>query len=402
MFSIKELHVFLQKFITHMGNEFICEKYPMTDYDSFYKFVSSRYNLDHLQRYNYIKYVKVKREILSLMNIDNYVDKLQEFNIHFQELSRSTIFPSIDIHRYLFKIYSILNIFDKKRESYNTTINMLQSLIEISESTVKIKLQESIVRIQSYIRFLTEKKTVVKRLIVEFVELELKHNIDHSEIAKALSFRSHLGHRSEKMVEELMNKFLTTQNINSQYHTNINLLKLLKIDCNKRVNGIIKGESDGMIITKNKDNICLVELIIEVKSTIKSTFEDTPKFINLQTYIKNYFENDPDKIITINGLTFSKESFKNIIEKPMEEWTLYICVGDDELSIEKSHFYFFDCLKIVDQSFIQRYYIDKDISIIRDKHQVILANIDRTETLFNEWCKNINIHANSNLYLISI
>ena len=70
-------------------------------------------------------------------------------------------------------------------------------------------------------------------------------------------------------------------------------------------------------------------------------------------------------------------------------------------TIEKSHFYFSHVLKIVDNEFIKRYYIENDKKIIDEKFDIITKNKEYVNNLFNEWKDVVNLNdKDSIIYLL--
>jgi len=429
MFKIREFHDYLKdmKDIIHMNDTFIGSRFDMTSYDGFEYFVKKHYSIEHMKEYNYIKYVKVQREILCTLNVDNYVKKIEEINKIFIELNKQNILPYIDFKKYLFKIYSIFDLFKnrvniysgsiKKINNFRKTINKdvddtnnidqpywyVQGKRFIDKEKLILRLEHGQKKLTERIKILEEKYKVVKSMILDFIEIETKNGIDHSEIAKSCAFRTHLGIRSEDRINNIIYKFIKDNKLNVDYLINTNILKLLNVNMEKRstIFGEIKGEADGLILSKKNDSY-IIDCIIEVKSTIRATFEDTNKFVNLKKYITELFANNPDISYDYRGYKFTKESFINIIEKPMQYWTIYMCVGDNDIIIEKSQLFFVNCLKIIDSEFIKRYYLNNDNTAIEDKFQIIVNNIDNVNYQFDEWSTNINLHNNSNLYLLKI
>ena len=184
------------------------------------------------------------------------------------------------------------------------------------------------------------------------------------------------------------NEYLLNDTIKKKYYyeTNINFLKLLNIESLNIK--IIKGEIDGLIISENNGKY-IIEKCIEIKSSIKSTFEDVYKFLNLQKYIKNIdFTND----IIYKNYVFTKESFTKIINSEIFEWTIYICINNEHDDIiEKSHLYFSNVLKIIDDNFIKKYYINNDDSVILEKYIVVLKNKKKINKLFKTWIETISL-----------
>ena len=42
----------------------------------------------------------------------------------------------------------------------------------------------------------------------------------------------------------------------------------------------------------------------------------------------------------------------------------------------------------MDNNFIQKFYVDKDESIIKEKYEIVIKNMDLINNLFNEWKEN--------------
>lgn len=400
--------------IIHMDNSFISKKMDMTNFSEFYDFVKERYSLEHMREFNYIKYVKVKREMLTYYNTDNYVNKIQQINNILKELNKRNVLNYIDFKKYLFKIYNIFDVFKKKIDLNEKSIcrrkhfiSLIQFKDEQQEKDLKSRVLYSVDKLKHKNELIYEKLIQIRKLILEFIEIEKKHDINHDEIAKSCSYRKNLGLRSEDIVYDTINnyvkKYNTYNNNEYIYVNNINLLKLFNINMDRRskIYGEIKGEADGILL-KKQNNTFIIECIIEVKSTIKATFEDTPKFITFKDYITKQYTENPNLIYEFEDYTFTKESFVNIMNKPMKEWTLYLCVGDKDIVIEKSHLFFVNCLKIVDAEFIKRYYINNDETVISDKFKVIVDNAHNIDESFKLWCMNMNIANNSNLFLYQL
>jgi hypothetical protein len=201
-----------------------------------------------------------------------------------------------------------------------------------------------------------------------------------------------LGKKSEYAANKILNEYIDFINKKSSnkkyyYETNINFLKFLGIHVYHENN--IKGEVDGMIISYDGKTY-VIEKIIEVKSSIKSTFEDIKKFTFLQNYINELsFENN----IVYNNFIFTRNSFKNIINQHLTKWTIYLCINNIYRdNIEKSHLYFSNVLKIVDDNFIKEFYLDNDEEPIREKFNIIIKNRDYIDNLFENWKNDIKLN----------
>jgi hypothetical protein len=101
---------------------------------------------------------------------------------------------------------------------------------------------------------------------------------------------------------------------------------------------------------------------------------------------------------------FTEESFSKIKFEKMSEWVIYICINNVKYDIiEKSHFYFSDVLKIIDDEFIKSFYVEKNDKSIRDKHNIILQNRDYVNELYSAWKDHINLGKDScNMFMTKI
>jgi len=162
-------------------------------------------------------------------------------------------------------------------------------------------------------------------------------------------------------------------------------LKLLNIKSIQESS--IKGEVDGMIIYYDGINY-IIEKIIEVKSSIKATFEDTQKFLFLRSVIDKLIDDEIQ--INYGKYIFTRKSFMNIINKDLADWTTYICINKINYDIiEKSHLYFCTVLKIIDDDFIKDFYVDNNENSIKKKYDIIINHKDLIDNLFEIWKKNI-------------
>ena len=159
----------------------------------------------------------------------------------------------------------------------------------------------------------------------------------------------------------------------------------------------MKGEVDGILLYYDGRDY-IIDYFIEVKSSIKATYEDVSKFNNLKKCIEKL---SVDSSFPLEDIILTKKSFQKIITKHVSEWIIYICV-DSRKKIEKSHFYFSNVLKIVDNEFINAYYINNDDSIIDKKYKIIKDNKDYIDILFNKWKEDVNLTStSSSVYLIN-
>jgi hypothetical protein len=110
-----------------------------------------------------------------------------------------------------------------------------------------------------------------------------------------------------------------------------------------------------------------------------------------------------DKIV-YQDYVFTEKSFSKIKSENMSEWVIYICINNIKYDIiEKSHFYFSNVLKIIDDLFIRSFYIEKNDNAIKCKHNIILKNTDYVNKLYLVWKNHIDLEKDScNIFMTKI
>jgi hypothetical protein len=245
-----------------------------------------------------------------------------------------------------------------------------------------------------YKLLLINSKKIIEN-VNKLIDLEGRYGIDHKLIQLNNMERSFLGKKSEYTANKVIHDYVNFMNLKLKeecrydmyyyYETNVDLIKLFSIFFNHKES--IKGEVDGIIIYFDGTNY-IIDKIIEVKSSIKATFEDIKKFICLQEYIHLM---DDDVTIKYNNFIFTKESFVNIKNNPLNKWVVYLCINNiNQDFIEKSHLFFSTVLKIVDDEFILDYYIHKKEDVLMNKYKIVDNNREMIDTLFNNWFNNIS------------
>jgi hypothetical protein len=368
----------------------ICTKRDFNDYESFYDFIMKHYELKHLQEHNYIKFVKVMRNIIIINHYDLYHEKINNMNEILFKLSENNILSYNDITKFFYKIESINKILEEKKNIIDLTILNIREIIKVNNDLNKFKLLFSINNLVYKSSILEKYGKKLKYLVKDYLLWESKFGIDHNLIKANNHKRTYLGLRSESYTNNIvmsyindMNKINEESNTQYFYEKNIDIIKLFNINALGRQR--IKGELDGIIISYD-GKVYRIEYIIEVKSSIKATFEDIEKIIYLKKFISAFKWNNE---IIYENYVFTKESFDKILEKPLKEWCIYMCViNDEKCIIEKSNIYFYTVLKILDNNFIQKFYVDKDESIIKEKYNIVINNMDLINSLFNEWKEN--------------
>ena len=316
-----------------------------------------------------------------------------------QILAGNHVFPNIDIRKYMYKMNAFFKLIEDKKKTLKDTINHIRSLFDLKGDDTKFRF-----KILTAVNTLTYRYNIflkyTKQLIYyidKLIALEVIHGIDHKLIELNNMERSFLGKKSEYIANKII---LEYANENSYFYDSKftldfcnNVIKLFNIDALGRQK--IKGEIDGLIISYD-GKIYRIEKIIEVKSSIKATFEDIQKFIFLQKHIRNM---DFTQKIKYGKYIFNRNSFMNILNKHVSEWCIYLCMNTQSYNIvEKSHLYFSTVLKIIDDTFIKDFYIDKKDNMIKDKYELICRNRHMIDDLFETWKENIRLSNNCNIY----
>ena len=392
-----ELNTYLKLYFTQLSFKNICNDNDFATYENFKRFIDNHYSLEHMEKHNYLKYVKVKRQILRLNEDNLYFQYINDTNNIIKFLADMHTFPYIDIKKYMFKIHNIFKIIDEKKIALSKTIKIIRSLFDLKSkseiSNIKLMMGLNTISYRYKLLLINSKKIIEN--VNKLIELESKYGIDHKLIQLNNMERSFLGKKSEytanKVIQDyvnLMNSKLKESECNDvcyYYETNVDLIKLFNIFFNHKDS--IKGEVDGIIIYFDGTNY-IIDKIIEVKSSIKATFEDIKKFICLQEYIHLM---DDDITIKYNNFVFTKESFVNIKNNPLNKWVVYLCINNiNQDFIEKSHLFFSTVLKIIDDEFILDYYILKNEDVLMNKYKIVDKNRELIDNIFNSWFNNIS------------
>lgn len=400
-----DLHSYLKTKFTQLSNKNLCNDNEFDTYENFKKFILNHYQLEHMEKHNYIKFVKVKRQILKIENEIGYIKVLDDIQNSIKVMYENHTFPNLDIRKYMFKINVVFRLIDEKKLSLLKTMKILRSVYNLDDKNdiFKMKILYGINTLTyRYTIFLKYSRKLINS-INNLINLEYQYNIDHKLIDINNMERTYLGKKSEYTANKAMIEYVNyINNISDNkriyyYVSNIDFLKLLSISSTHTDS--LKGEVDGILIYY-EDGIYIIDRIIEVKSSIKATFDDIKKFIYLQNYI-NKLELLENVEIKYGNFVFCKESFKNIIHKHLTEWITYMCINSiNQDFIEKSHLYFSNCIKIIDDNFIQDFYIDKTEKMLISKYQIIDANRDLVEKLFQDWIDNIKLNtSNCNIFI---
>lgn len=388
------IHDYLIKYTKNI-NENDINDYNMENYDNFKNFIDNHYTLDHLKNNNYIKYVKVIRQKIVLMGNNNYELLINKINKIFLIMDENHLFYKINFNKYLFNIKKIHFLLKKRENSIEGEIQKFKDLYNEYNNNNKIKFQ-----ILHTINICNRKYTLFNKykrellhLINEFNILEEKYGIDQKLIDIVNTERKLIGKKSEYNVNNLIKKYIKQENDNNLFYLeNVDIFKNFNIKMNS---DICKGEIDGIILKKENEEY-IIQNIIEVKSSIKATFEDIYKIIGLKNFFLKYtFTHD----IHIHDIKLNEKSFSKIINEPIHNWLIYMCT-DQKNKIDKSHLYFSYILKIIDYDFIKDYYINNNDNIIKNKFKLIIDNRDYINNLFALWKSHISLKKNSSCIYI--
>jgi hypothetical protein len=121
------LKSFLQKFgFTQISDKEINTGNNFSNYENFKNFIDDHYGLDHLQKYNYIKYVKVMRQIIKIRDEEIYDKHINNIRILIKVMFELRIFKNIDILKYMFKLDSFFKLIEEKKYIAFNTIKTIR------------------------------------------------------------------------------------------------------------------------------------------------------------------------------------------------------------------------------------------------------------------------------------
>jgi len=404
-----DIKIYLKKYYEQLSPKNINTDNEFLDFEEFKSFIENHYSLEHIKKHNYIKYVKIMRYLLVNSADSKFRHILSKINELIIILADNHTFPRIDIKKYMFRLNTFKKILVDRKKLLEDNIKIIRSIFDLkkSEEIHRFKILCGINTLNY--RLIIFKKYSKKMLFYlrQLVTLEKEYDIDHELIELNNLHRSFLGKKSEYEANKILTSYIESLNKVKEsnkvyyYETNINLVRLFNIRTDLRPP--IKGEIDGMIIVFDKEtNEYNIETFVEVKSSIKSTFDDVQKFLILQTFLLNFdFSEELIYKGNKNKYILTKNSFNNIIFKKFSDYVVYICINNNRFEcIEKSHLYFFNVLKIIDDNFIQKFYLEKNaLDVIKEKHNIIIDNIDYIDRLFDLWVKNTDLENNSNIFI---
>ena len=393
-----DFRIFLRDYGKNLTTDDVIEN-KMLDYNYFYQFIKKHYDLNHIKKHNYLKYVKIIRQKIVFDKKSSYEHLVQQINDTFQRMFNENVLCKINLRKYFFKLSKIHTILTQRKKNFQELIQYYQLLMVQYESNkqLQVKLLCSLNLIHYKYQLFLKLSRQLNFYLLQFIELEEKNNIEHKLIEINNMERTLLGKKSEYYAETILKKYCKL-NPKYIYIQNIDFIKLLKLQI-QNVHQL-KGEIDGLLLYQ-ENNDYFIEYIIEVKSSIKSIYEDIHKFIRLKKIIE-YIDEEAEFHVPDSEIIFHKRSFQKIIHQPISDYVLYLCTNTEHKNkIEICHFYFLYVLKIIDQNFIEKYYLQQDESIIFEKYQKIIEHKDYIYSIFNEWKKNVNLNKeNSCIFLL--
>lgn len=387
---------YLQLHSKNLNNEYI-QHTNIEEYKCFKDFIDKHYELNYMKKNNYIKYVKIIRQKIVYLFHDQYYYYINEINHIIKLMDDYHVFYRVNFNKYLYNIEKIKKKLNKRELDFTNTIIYFQEMSKKYLDKPKIKFQ-LLHKINSYsykLSIFRKLKQELLYVIQEFINYEESFGIDQKLIEINNMERKLIGKKSEYQISKLIHSYIKKHNNKMVYKENVNIFKLLEIKINKM---FFKGEIDGLLL-KIQDNEIIIEHIIEVKSTIKASYDDIYKILALQNVLKNMRINNE---IFLDEYVLTPKSFQKIIEKPINDWLIYMITGHKN-KIDKSHLYFSNVLKIIDSEFIKNYYIENKDDVLRKKHQIILEKKKYVQHLYNLWIGHINLNKNGSLlFLINL
>ena len=196
------------------------------DYENFKKFINDHYSLDHLKNHNYIKYVKVIRQIIRINEELKYNDLINKINSIIYLLSIHNIFPRLMIKRYLYRINTLFEQIELKRIKLIDNIKNMKDLF--LRNSHKFKSSMNMIKTINilnyrYIIFTKYSKQLIHYL-EELIEFEKSYGIDHKLIDINNLERKYLGKKSEYMVTKYINEYINLENNNNIKNNNNKIL----------------------------------------------------------------------------------------------------------------------------------------------------------------------------------
>ena len=120
-----DINDFLCKYFNRLSGDDISDINHFTTYDNFKQFILDHYQLDHVEKNNYIKYVKIKRQMLKLIDWGKYTKYINKINSIIEIMTYNHVFSHFDIKKYMYKMNVFFKLVENKKNSLKKTINIV-------------------------------------------------------------------------------------------------------------------------------------------------------------------------------------------------------------------------------------------------------------------------------------
>jgi hypothetical protein len=201
---------FLKTKLINLNIEHLSIDNDFSDYTKFKKFIDDHYKLEYLKKHNYIKYVKVVRQILIIERKEEYSALFTNIDDVINILASHQTFPRINIRKYMFKIDTIFNIIKSKHSILIEIMKHIKSLDPQSNPKIAFSMNTVNYRFQIFKKYSVQ----LKEYLRQFINLEKEHGIDHKFIELNNLERSLIGKKSEYVVNNIIEEYIRIHNCN--------------------------------------------------------------------------------------------------------------------------------------------------------------------------------------------
>lgn len=123
-----DFRIFLQDYGKNLTTNDVIEN-KMLDYNYFYEFIKKHYDLNHIKKYNYLKYVKIIRQKIVFDKESNYENLVQYINDIFHKMFYENVLCKINLCKYFFKLSKIQIILEKRKKNFQELIQYYKLLM---------------------------------------------------------------------------------------------------------------------------------------------------------------------------------------------------------------------------------------------------------------------------------
>lgn len=378
-YIINEINIYLKNNFINVNkeNSKLPEERNLYIYENFEKFIENETNLKLLKDKNYVKYVKIIRNL--------YVKNNKKY-------------------RYLKNKLEI--IMEKYGKKVKLKVNVIEKEIERLENVCKNK-------------YMTQKKTNIKQKILYLcmmrkILMKMKR-IEQNYCNVEYLYKNNgkdKGTKNEENLSELIVAFINYMKskinineyeliyINNLYVNNNTIFEIENYDemvneininlfINKQKN--VKGEIDGIIILKEKKSkIGYILKMFEYKSSIESIYNDYNKYYLLlyvlnNGYINYKFNQYDIKTLNMKYIEASKEKKHNYLNV---HYLVNYMDNDKKLIVNK--FKLIDFLDITKMYFFNELKSDRE-NAIRKRYNKLIENQEYIERKYNIICEFIGL-----------